>query len=290
MPWAKPPEDPRVLTDLREQFAVEKELAARLRRAGTAERAALYGEVYDELFRRLPHQPQLAQRAAPEAQAELTSLQTALLEPFLSPETVFVEVGSGDSCLALHLASRVQRVVAVEASSEITRGIEAPPNFELVLAKGPDSGLSQGFADLAFSCHFIEHLHPEDALIHAREMARILRPGGVYVCVTPNRIYGPHDVSRYFADQALGLHLREYTHGELARLLRKAGFARVGRLRGIGGPPELCRPGPAAVFEAVADLLPVRLRRRLLALYGRGSSLPFRPLEQVMLAAFVEGG
>ncbi len=194
-------------------------------------------------------------------------------------------MGSGDCALALHLAGRLRRVTVVEASREIVAGLELPENFRLVEASGAACALPDRSADLAFSCHFVEHLHPEDAREHAAEMRRILRPGGRYVVVTPNRIYGPHDVSRYFADEALGLHLREYTHGELAGLLRAAGFRRVSRLRGIGRAPEERPVLPAAVAEAAVDHLPVGLRRSLLARWSRGTSPPFRPLEQVMLVA-----
>lgn len=280
MPWAKAPA--AELEHLQEQFAVEKELAARLLAATRAERKRLYGEVYDELFRRLPHQPQLRQREDPAAKAELVRLQAGLLESLIGPSTGFVEVGSGDCALALHLAGRVRRVVAVEASNEIVAGLELPENFALVKARGAACELPDGEADLAFSCHFVEHLHPEDALEHAREMRRILRPGGCYVVVTPNRIYGPHDVSRYFAEEAQGLHLKEYTHGDLASLLRRAGFTQVERLSGIGRLPERRPVWPAAIAENIAELLPAARRH---AIFGRGAAPPFRPLEQVMLVA-----
>lgn len=283
MPWAEPPAGAE--GDLREQFAVERELAARLLAATREERRDLYTEVYDELFRRLPHQPQLAQRGDRAAQAELVGLQAALLGGLLEGTRTFVEVGSGDCALALHLAARLERVVVVEASREIVAGLELPPNFALSLARGASCGLPDASADLAFSCHFLEHLHPQDAVEHAAEMRRILRPGGRYVAVTPNRIYGPHDVSRYFADEAQGLHLHEYTHGELARLLHRAGFVKVERLRGIGRTPEHRPVLPAALAEAAVEKLPAALRRRLLERWSRGAMPPFRPLEQVMLVA-----
>lgn len=285
MPWAELPAEPEARQRLIDQFAVERELAARLLAAPRERRVGLYGEVYDELFRRLPFQPQVEQRSDPAAQAQLVALQGQLLAPFLTPSTTFVEVGSGDCALALHLARDVQRVVVVEASAEITRGLEMPANFELVLARGPACDLPDAGADLAFSCHFLEHLHPEDALEHAREMRRILRPGGRYVCVTPNWLYGPHDISRYFSESAEGLHLREYTHGQLARLLRRAGFGELTRLRGVGRPPEQRGVVPAAAFERALALLPLAWRRLALARYAGAAAAPFRPLEQVMLAA-----
>ena len=33
---------------------------------------------------------------------------------------------------------------------------------------------------------------------------RALKPGAVYVCITPNRLSGPHDISLYFDSVATG--------------------------------------------------------------------------------------
>jgi hypothetical protein len=114
-------------------------------------------------------------------------------------------------------------------------------------------------------------------------MRRVLRPGAPYVCVTPNRLLGPHDVSRHFSDVPRGLHLAEYGHRELARALRAAGFRRVRVLRGLGRPATPWPLLPYAAAEALLALLPARPRRRLL---GAGRTAPFRRLEQVKLAAW----
>ena len=81
--------------------------------------------------------------------------------------------------------------------------------------------------DLAYSSHLLEHLHPDDAPDHLREVARVLKPGGRYLCVTPHAIYGPHDVSRYFDKSPTGFHLKEYSVREIRPLFRKSGFCRL---------------------------------------------------------------
>ena len=73
----------------------------------------------------------------------------------------------------------------------------------------------------------MEHLHPEDAEAQLRAVAAALAPSGVYVCITPNALSGPHDISKHFDPVPTGLHLREYTNAELRRLMRAAGFGRV---------------------------------------------------------------
>jgi SAM-dependent methyltransferase len=274
-----PDEDAR----LRERYEVEKELAGRLRTASKSQRRGLYREVYDELFQRLGDHPQLGQAADPESRRQEVALQTALLEPFLSGRTRFLEVGAGDCALALEMARRVRQVTAVDASSEITAGTPTPDNFALQLADGPPAPIDDDSVDIAYSCHFIEHLHPDDALDHAIDMRRALGDGGRYICITPNRLLGPHDISKHFDDVATGLHLREYTFTDLARLLRQAGFRRVRALRGIGVEP---RPSPlwrCRVAEALLGSLPRRLRLRLLERIAPDAREPFRPLEQVVV-------
>jgi ubiquinone/menaquinone biosynthesis C-methylase UbiE len=275
--------DSRIDARQREQYEVEKELAQRLKSASKAERRGLYKEVYDELFRRLGDHPQLAHATDMESRRHEVALQTALLEPYLTADNEFLEVGAGDCALALAMTGHARHVTAVDASSEITGGTPTPDNFRLVLADGPPLPIDDGSVHLAYSCHFIEHLHAEDALDHAVEMRRVLAAGGRYICVTPNRLHGPHDISKHFDEEARGLHLKEYTFGDLARLLKRAGFRRVRALRGIGVEPK---PSPLwryRITEAALGSLPKRTRMRLLERLVPDAREPFRPLEQVVV-------
>lgn len=280
MPWPIPPTEPRGRDALRRHYEIERDLAERLRGASRDERRRLYGAVYDEYFRRRAELP--GPGDDPEARRRVVELEARALEPLLRPRAVFLEIGAGDGALALHMASRAGRVYAVEASAEAVAGLEPPANFELRVSGSIALDLADASVDLAYSCHFLEHLHPDDARDHAAEVRRVLRPGGAYLCVTPNRLWGPHDISRYFDDVPTGFHLREYTHGGLASLLRRAGFRRAAVLRGPG--PRPARPAPVwprALAEGVLDRMPVALRRRLLALLSGRRQAPFRLLEQV---------
>src|ERR1044072_6348395 len=282
MPHPVPARERRTLEQLREQLEVERELAQRLLAASRTD--GLYSAVYGELLRRRPHHPSLAQRSDPGAQSALVDLQLRLLDPFVAPATRFLEVGGGDGALAVALSRRVRSVVAVEAAAEMAGGVAAP-NVEVLVCDAPPYPLPDGCVDLAFTCHFLEHLRGDDALLHLREMRRLLAPGGRYVCVTPHRLWGPHDISRYFSDVPEGLHLHEYSQRELLALLRRAGFRRprtIPRLGGIGDWPPHAR---SLALEALGSLPPLRLRRWALERLGAGQGPPLRPLEQVMVVA-----
>jgi SAM-dependent methyltransferase len=212
---------------LRRHYEVERGLADRLRAAGREERSQLYSEVYDELFARVPDHPQLAWKADPAIRAARIDKHLRTLQRFLRPESTFLEVGAGDCALALRVAERVRRVYAVEVSEEIARVNGRPDNLELLLTDGRTIPVPAGSVQVAFSDQLMEHLHPDDAVEQLQGIHDALAPGGVYICITPNRLSGPHDVSKYFDDVATGFHLKEYTSRELGSLMRAVGFSRV---------------------------------------------------------------
>jgi SAM-dependent methyltransferase len=281
MPHPIPPEETRSEDQLRQQFAVERELARRILEA--PDTRGLYSDVYDELLRRVPHHPAVTQKNDPVAQSALVALQLRLLEPFLAFRPRFAEIGSGDCALSVQLSRRLPRVIAIEAGHEILNGLESVERLEIVVTDSPPYPLPDASIDLAFSSHVIEHLRPDDALLHLLEVRRFLAPGGRYVCVTPNRLWGPHDVSRYFSDVPEGLHLQEYTHNELLRLMKRAGFRRCRVIAELGAidsqPPHLF----TRATEGLLSLLPIGLRRRALGVLSRRRHAPFRLFEQVIV-------
>ncbi|MFL5826922.1 MAG: class I SAM-dependent methyltransferase [Thermoleophilaceae bacterium] len=212
---------------LRRHYEIERELADRLRESEWEERARLYSEVYDELFRRVPDHPQNERKASREAQEGRMREELRLLQPFLSPGDTYVEIGAGDCALAFEVARQVSHVHAIDVSAEIAPTEGKPPNFDLIISDGRSIPVAPGSADVVFSDQLMEHLHPDDAREQLRQIHAALRPGGRYVFITPNRLSGPHDISMFFDDVPTGFHLREYTNRELVDLLRETGFSHV---------------------------------------------------------------
>lgn len=254
--------DFRTLGQLREHYAVERELADRLRRAPRSRRRGLYTEVYDELFRRLPHHPQLTASPAGADRREIDGL-LAFLDRFITPATVYMEIGPGDCALAMRVAPRVRHVYAVDVSETITGLAPRPANFTLKLSDGCSTEVPDGTVDLAFSNQLMEHLHPDDAAEQLANIHRSLAPGGRYVCFTPNRLNGPHDISSYFDDVASGFHLREYTARDIRRLFRAAGFEDVRFYAAAKGRVAECPYWLLAALEGALELLPRWISQRL---------------------------
>ena len=254
-------DEPRTAEELFEDYSTEKELAARLRTAPASERPRLYSSLYDEMYRRTPRHPQLRRKASAAETSASVARQMGLVRPFLRKSTVFLEVGPGDCALSLAVADVVRQVYAVDVSTAITAGAVVPPNFGLILSDGVSIPVPPGSVDVAYSNQLMEHLHPDDALAQLHGIVRAIRPGGVYLCVTPNRVSGPHDISTYFDDVATGFHLKEYTFTELRAVLRAAGFATVTPYLGAGRV-HLYYPGfLVRACEGILGSLPAPLRR-----------------------------
>lgn len=269
----------QTMDQIREHYTVEKELAARLRSASREERTRLYTTLYNELYCRLPHHPRLTRKNSAEETRLAVARQMALMEPFLGKDTTFLEVGPGDCSYSAAVAAKVRQVYAIDVSDVMVRGVQPPPNLEFVVSDGSSIELAPGTVDLAYSHQVMEHLHPDDAVRQLHNIYKALAAGGKYVCITPNRLFGPHDVSKHFDEVATGFHLKEYTLGELNRMLLQVGFCRVRAAFGAKGRYLLLAPPLLAAVERLLELIPHRARRRL------GDVLPFRLLCDVRLVA-----
>lgn len=258
-----PKADDRAPAQLWEQYQVEKDLAARLRNAPRLERRKLYSSAYDELFRRIPHHRQLTRKMSAEQIAAHVSMQLRLLGRFLQPDTCFLEIGAGDCALSLRVAERVRKVYALDVSVLLTQDVRVPSNFELILSDGVSVPVPAGSVTLCYSNQLMEHLHPEDAAEQLANIYEAIAPGGAYVCITPNRLTGPHDISKYFERTARGFHLKEYTIAELRAIFRRAGFRRTVQYARVRGGYFAVPAWLTSIVETALAALPAAARARL---------------------------
>jgi len=253
----------RAPDQIREHYEIEKRLAHRLRNSTREERKTLYTSLYDELFRSVPHHPQLTIKSSPEESAGKVAYEIKHLRPFLRNDTTFLEIGPGDCALSFEVARIVKTVYAIDVSEEITKNLSRPPNFKLILSDGANIAVPVGSVDVAYSNQLMEHLHPDDALKQLQNIYDALAPGGIYMCVTPNRLNGPHDVSMHFDTVATGFHLKEYTNTELCHLFQTTGFAKVRILVSLKNIHVLLPVLPVKIYEKMLSALPYSLRKSL---------------------------
>ncbi|MGQ3684422.1 MAG: hypothetical protein ACUBOA_05325 [Candidatus Loosdrechtia sp.] len=99
-----------------------------------------------------------------------------------------------------------------------------------------DEARQLGYRDskrlFAYSNDVIEHLHPDDALMHFREVPRVLNEEGRYYFWTPGKNSGPHDFTKNFYLKGVGVspmasYIREYNFAEMIEILKEVGYRKV---------------------------------------------------------------
>ena len=248
--------------DRKAHYKIETEIATRLRNSTSAERTELYRWAYDSLYQRIPNHPMLSPVTEQEHQARIAK-DRRNMEVFLRDDTVFLEVGAGNCEFAAEVAKKAKTVIALEVSGVIANQFDEIPNFRLILFDGINFPVPENSVDLAYSNQLMEHLHAEDAINQLSSIYRVLKPGGVYFCITPNRLSGPHDISRDFDGVATGLHLREYSVTEMAKILRECGFSKTKIYLRFFKFGAFIPIFPYKICEAAIDVLPHRVRKLL---------------------------
>lgn len=163
----------------------------------------------------------------------LGAVEAAPKSPLGGPRVI--EVGCGAGGLLVALAERgYQQLRGVDLSPAAIRAARASlapyglaesvecATLEGVLAEG-----GAGQFDAVIICDVLEHIPPNRIPGFLRDLRSLLADDGRLVVVTPNKLSGPHDLTRDFhpeLTEAIGFHLREFTLREASALLREAGF------------------------------------------------------------------
>ena len=264
-----PETEKRSLEQLTEHYQVEKALASRLRNSTKQERQQekLYTALYDELFRRISHHSHLTREGSSQI-VNLIEQRIKFLSNFFKPNTRFLEIGCGNCQLSVAASKHVKQVFAVDVSEEITKGLDFPDNVKLIISDGFNVPVADNSIDVAYSHQLMEHLHPDDAMEQLQSIHSALKDGGAYVCVTPNRLCGPHDISKYFDEVATGFHIKEYSVTELYTLFRQAKFSKISLYKSqnnilIKIPLSSISVQLFKILEGFASALPFPLKRRV---------------------------
>jgi ubiquinone/menaquinone biosynthesis C-methylase UbiE len=217
--------DKRSAERLIAHYTVERRLADDFRTSTKHEREnGAYNRLYDTLLTEVHDHPRRTASHAPTD--DYLKRQVRMLLRELGPDDAFVDIGGGDCRVALAIAPHVAKSIVVDVSAELVPANIEATNFQFVKNRCADIPIPDESVSFIYSNQVIEHIHPGDIPERLSELYRVLKPGGRYLCRTPNRVSGPHDISMYFDDVAHGTHMREYTYESLHSMLREAGFIR----------------------------------------------------------------
>ena len=194
------------------------------------------------------------------------------------PVETLVDVGAGFGWFAslCRQAGLARRVIAVEPNRELAASCREVEGVEVIEAP-IEHAYETLDADVITSFELIEHTFEPRAFLDA--CRRRLRPGGLFVCTTPN--WSGFDVAllRERSDNVTGPnHLQLFTPGSLRQALQRAGFREIKvstpgqldvdilrnkMLTGVFQPSELPFFGPL-ICEGSSEL-----RRELQAWLGK---------------------
>lgn len=107
------------------------------------------------------------------------------LEQIVRPEQEVLDIGAGAGELNRYqLKGRVRRIVGIDLDPRVR---DNPLLDEGIVASADSLPFPDGSFDLAFSIYVLEHIREPAGF--AREIARVLRPGGYFLGLTPNRYH-----------------------------------------------------------------------------------------------------
>jgi ubiquinone/menaquinone biosynthesis C-methylase UbiE len=147
----------------------------------------------------------------------------AIAKANLPPDAVVADVGTGTGFVALGLAPKVAKVIGFDASPEMLavarRNLAAFPNVELRESRGDRLPLPEGALDAAFANMYLHHAPDPAGAI--RELARVLRPGGV-LCLTDLDTHDHEWQREQMADLWLG-----FERDDIRRWFAEAGLTAI---------------------------------------------------------------
>ncbi|BBZ23769.1 class I SAM-dependent methyltransferase [Mycolicibacter hiberniae] len=142
-----------------------------------------------------------------------------------------LEAGCGEGYGADLIADVARRVIGLDYDDAAVAHVQARyPRVEAVQGNLAELPLPDAAVDVVVNFQVIEHLWDQAQFI--AECARVLRPGGLLMISTPNRItFSPG------RDTPINpFHTRELNAGELTELLREGGFDMAGMFGVFHGP------------------------------------------------------
>lgn len=154
--------------------------------------------------------------------------QVSLFEKEIKGKSI-IDFGCGEGYFLMNIQKKLPYKKLVGVDVFIPETLQDHPHIKFI-ASGIINFRTEEKYELAFSDNVIEHLAPLDLMAHLHSVYESLVPGGKFILVMPNKLFGPMDVTRILDNsssgkiKAQGGHLNESTYHEMVMALTKIGF------------------------------------------------------------------
>lgn len=128
------------------------------------------------------HYARLARDYSRKANRVCDRAYRALIRRYLGNAASILELGAGSACLVGTMEAPMR--VACDLTLEMLQASEAPPTIARVAGNAERLPFGNACFDAVFSINLVEHVPSPERLF--AEMARVLKPGGRGLAVTPN--------------------------------------------------------------------------------------------------------
>lgn len=189
-------------------------------------REALYDEFYSKLLgfygRTAKNDASLSDKIATK------NPQVTLFQKELRNKSI-IDFGCGEGFFLMNIQKNIPYKKLTGVDVFIPESLLEHPQINFIQSGIINFNTEEKY-ELAFSDNVIEHLAPLDLENHLKSVYESLLPGGKFILVMPNRLFGPMDVTRIMDNSssgktsAKGGHLNESTYTEMSAALSKVGF------------------------------------------------------------------
>lgn len=140
-----------------------------------------------------------------------------------------IDFGCGEGSFLMNIQKNIPHKKLLGVDIFIPESLKKNKKIEFVSSSIINFKTEKKF-DVAFSDNVLEHLSVLDYEQHLKSVYNSLNPGGKFILILPNRLFGPGDITRIIDNSssgktlAQGGHLNESTYNEMASFLKKTGF------------------------------------------------------------------
>ena len=168
-----------------------------------------------------------------------------------NPDTVFLDIGCGAMGLSRFIpGDHIYNALDIELSEfHVRRVFRTRSAVNLVAASAKDIPLEESSVSLIASAETFAHI--QGFLEVAKEMYRILRPGGILVCSIPNNFCNKYQVKGPHAG-----HVNDWSYQGFLDLMESEGFRLIEGLmmgRWIRLPPSLIKTSYQLPFSSIVE-------------------------------------